>query len=300
MLGAGSNLADSEIRKHHIALAQTDSLVRDPTSPPSTLATSVSQVGINVNQARLLFWTSPPPPASTPNLCQTDFHQLSDQKITLALCSVLLSGVNDSPTEEASQARELLGHPKLAMTTKSGSSADIFTTGITIDLTSPSLSGSSTDPMETIPLILTPPVSIPSFPPVSIIDPSVNPRSSLLSFLHPTPHKASYPPAITSTGPSPSPSNLPANSNTTTPVSAPPLAKLCDTTPLFFIDASGNTTSNPCSNYPDPLETSAMESISVVHAPEAPNTIIFNIPRRYQIRSFGNNLGASTLICPVA
>ncbi|KAI7935949.1 hypothetical protein MJO29_015252 [Puccinia striiformis f. sp. tritici] len=186
------------------------------------------------------------------------------------------------------------------MTTKSGSSADIFTTGITIDLTSPSLSGSSTDPMETIPLILTPPVSIPSFPPVSIIDPSVNPRSSLLSFLHPTPHKASYPPAITSTGPSPSPSNLPANSNTTTPVSAPPLAKLCDTTPLFFIDASGNTTSNPCSNYPDPLETSAMESISVVHAPEAPNTIIFNIPRRYQIRSFGNNLGASTLICPVA
>ncbi|KAH9446850.1 hypothetical protein MJO29_015251 [Puccinia striiformis f. sp. tritici] len=68
MLGAGSNLADSEIRKHHIALAQTDSLVRDPTSPPSTLATSVSQVGINVNQARLLFWTSPPPPASTPNL----------------------------------------------------------------------------------------------------------------------------------------------------------------------------------------------------------------------------------------
>ncbi|KAH9446851.1 hypothetical protein Pst134EA_028837 [Puccinia striiformis f. sp. tritici] len=156
------------------------------------------------------------------------------------------------------------------MTTKSGSSADIFTTGITIDLTSPSLSGSSTDPMETIPLILTPPVSIPSFPPVSIIDPSVNPRSSLLSFLHPTPHKASYPPAITSTGPSPSPSNLPANSNTTTPVSAPPLAKLCDTTPLFFIDASGNTTSNPCSNYPDPLETSAMESISVVHAPEAP------------------------------
>ncbi|KAI9612346.1 hypothetical protein KEM48_004208 [Puccinia striiformis f. sp. tritici PST-130] len=43
-----------------------------------------------------------------------------------------------------------------------------------------------------------------------------------------------------------------------------------DTTPLFFIDASGNTTSNLNSNHPEDFQISAMGSISIISPTEAP------------------------------
>ncbi|KNF04474.1 hypothetical protein PSTG_02387 [Puccinia striiformis f. sp. tritici PST-78] len=116
-----------------------------------------------------------------------------------------------------------------------------------------------------------------------------NPRPDLnklikpLSSLHPTNQ-------ITPTPPSASPSDLPADSNTITPISAPSCMTTAprttkktdrhsqvdtgfsksDTTPLFFIDASGNTTSNLNSNHPEDFQISAMGSISIISPTEAP------------------------------
>ncbi|KAH9466045.1 hypothetical protein Pst134EA_013893 [Puccinia striiformis f. sp. tritici] len=59
----------------------------------------------------------------------------------------------------------------------------------------------------------------PTFTLATIIDSAVIPRSSPLSFSHPSLLETLPPPATTLTGPSPPPSNLPANSNTTTPTS---------------------------------------------------------------------------------
>ncbi|POV97349.1 hypothetical protein PSTT_15103 [Puccinia striiformis] len=124
----------------------------------------------------------------------------------------------------------------------------------------------------------------PTFTLATIIDSAVIPRSSPLSFSHPTLLETLPPPATTLTGPSPPPSNLPADSNTTTPTSTPPLVNLCDTTPLFFIDTSGNATSNSYSNYPDAFQISAMGSISVVPAPEAPVSLSMAEEQERQIR----------------
>ncbi|KAH9445543.1 hypothetical protein Pst134EB_023384 [Puccinia striiformis f. sp. tritici] len=126
-----------------------------------------------------------------------------------------------------------------------------------------------------------------------------NPRPDLnklikpLSSLHPTNQ-------ITPTPPSASPSDLPADSNTITPISAPSCMTTAprttkktdrhsqvdtgfsksDTTPLFFIDASGNTTSNLNSNHPEDFQISAMGSISIISPTEAPVSQL--LPTEYE------------------